>query len=101
MKAIKGLTIHKKLASYRSAFPHNDRTDVRNVTEIYNDVLEFSRPGLYSESVTRAAWELLLTRIGSGTTSQLIQALGRRPLVEVVAFLTTLTTSCMSDAERL
>jgi hypothetical protein len=43
MKAIKGLAIHKKLASYRSAFPHNDRTEVRNATEIYDDVLEFSR----------------------------------------------------------
>jgi hypothetical protein len=54
MKAIKGLIIHKKLASYRSAFPHDDRTEVKNVAEIYNDVLEFSKSVLPIIDLTQA-----------------------------------------------
>jgi hypothetical protein len=43
MKAIKSLAIHKKLASFRTLFPHDDHAEVKNVAGIYNDVLKFSR----------------------------------------------------------
>ena len=118
MKTIKSFTIHKKLASCRAIFPHDDHAEVKNVARIYDDVLKFSRsvpsvtifcqniriysrPGLYSESVTRVAWELLLMQIGNGTTAHLIEALRKQPLTEVQVFLSTLTTSCISDVERL
>jgi len=118
MKTIKSFTIHKKLASCRAIFPHDDHAEVKNVARIYDDVLKFSRsvpsvtifcqniriysrPGLYSESVTRVAWELLLMQIGSGATSNLLQALGKQPPVEVQVFLSTLMTNCMNDVERM
>ena len=120
MKTIESLIIRRKLASFRSVFPHDDDTAVENITRIYNDVLEFSRsispgtifakayahritsrPSLYSESVTKSAWKLLLLQIGNGTTSHLIRALGQWPLIEVKVFLSTLMATCMSDVEQL
>jgi hypothetical protein len=60
-----------------------------------------SRPGLFSESVSRAACKLLLTQIGNGTTSLLIQALNKKPSFEVKVILSTLMATCMSDIEEL
>jgi hypothetical protein len=44
MKAWKNISIHRKLASFRSAFPHYDHSNVRDIERICSDVLEFSRP---------------------------------------------------------
>lgn len=43
-------------------------------------------PGLYYESVRRT-WKLLLSQIGNGATSPLMQALARRSPVEEKIFL--------------
>jgi hypothetical protein len=43
MKTIESLIIRRKLATFRSVFPHDDDTTVQNITGIYNDVLEFSK----------------------------------------------------------
>jgi hypothetical protein len=43
MKAIESLTIRRKLASFSSVFPHGDDAAVKNLSRIYNDVLEFLR----------------------------------------------------------
>ena len=120
MKAFENLIVRRKLASFRSVFPHDDPTKIKNIEGIYDDILEFSRlvsrrtlfveactdrasyrPGLYSESVTRAAWKLLLLQIGSGPTSSLVQALAKRPPVEARVFLSTLMTKCMSNVDEL
>jgi len=101
MKTFENMAIRRKLASFRSVFPHDDNTTVKNLGGIYDDVLEFSRPGQYSESVTRAAWKLLLLQIGQGTMSPLLQAISKRPPVEMKSFLSALMTTCMSDVEEL
>jgi hypothetical protein len=118
MKAIERLIFRRKLASLRSAFPHDDDTTVLNIANIYMDIMEFSRsiiiyfstrnayrnssrPGLYPESVARDAWKLLLLQIGSGATSHLIQALGKLRTVDVHTFLSTLVITCLNDVENL
>jgi len=67
MKAIERLILRRKLASLRSAFPHDNDSTELNIANIYIDVMEFSRsiiiyfstrnayrnssrPGLYPES---------------------------------------------------
>ncbi|KIM86149.1 hypothetical protein PILCRDRAFT_335112 [Piloderma croceum F 1598] len=101
MKAFKNLIIRRKLASFRPVFPHDDSTNVDNIESIYDDILEFTRPGLYPESATRAAWKLLLLQIGHGPTSLLMQALAKRPPVEVAFFFSTLMSTCMNDVDEL
>jgi hypothetical protein len=119
VKAFENIMIRRKLASFHSVFPHDGPTAVENIENIYDDILEFSRPvsgrtlfeawtyqvsyrrGLYSKSVRRAAWKLLLLQIGNGTTAPLVQALARRPLVEGKEFLSTLMTTCMSHVDEL
>ena len=120
MKTFESLVIRKKLASFRSVFPHGDNPAVKNIAGVYVDVLNFSklisttaisvnpcthqptsRLGLYSESVTKMAWKLILLQIGNGTTSYLTQALSKRPPDDARIFLSTLMTTCVSDAEQL
>jgi len=120
MKAFENIIVRRKLASFRSVFPHDDPSEVKNIDGIYDDILEFSRsvsggtlfveaytyrvsyrPDLYSKSVTRAAWKLLLLQIGNGPTSPLVQALAKRPPVEAGIFLSTLLTTCMDDVDEL
>jgi len=120
MKAFKNLVIRRKLDSFRSVFPHDDTSKVNNIESIYDDILEFTRPvsermtfvkacayqvfqrpGIYSESTTRAACKLLLLQIGHGPTSLLMKALAKRPQVEVAFFFSTLMTTCMNDIDEL
>jgi hypothetical protein len=86
------LRIRRKLASFGSVFPYDDSTD-ENIEGICDKMLEFARPvangldsvyktywtssrsGMHTQSVTRAAWKLLLLQIGSGATSLLMQAI--------------------------
>jgi hypothetical protein len=118
LKVFGGITVRRKLSSLRSVFPHTNDTAIKDIAGIYNDVLALSRlgcismsigllfidnsfrPGVYSESVTRAASKLLLEQIGSDQTDHLTQALTRRPLVEVQHFLCTLMTTCMNEVEQ-
>jgi hypothetical protein len=44
---------------------------------------------------------MILMQIGNGATSALLQAVGKRPLIEVKAFIATLIKICMSDVEEL
>ena len=52
MKTFQKLVISRKLASFRSVFPHDDDTTVENLGEIYDDVLDFSR--LVGEGVSQS-----------------------------------------------
>jgi hypothetical protein len=119
MKAFENINIRRKLASFRTVFPHDDHYTDKNIEGIYDDVLGFARPvttglnfvhkaywpsfrpGKYTESVTRAACKLLLLQIGSGATSLLMQALNKKPSGDVKVVLSTLMASCMSDVEEL
>jgi hypothetical protein len=42
-KTFQSLSVRSKLASLRSVFPHDDQTEVKNMAEIYREVLEYSR----------------------------------------------------------
>jgi hypothetical protein len=43
VKTFESINIRRKLAALGTVFPHDDKTAVKNIMEIYNDVLEFSR----------------------------------------------------------
>lgn len=51
-----------------------------NIPDMYHDVLEFLRPGLFHDSVRRSAMDSLLTQIRN--------------------FIYVITTTCMNDVER-
>ena len=50
MKILENIAIRRKLASFRSVFPHDDNTTDKVLGGIYDDVLEFSRPVRRSQS---------------------------------------------------
>lgn len=43
MKTLGSIYVRRKLAYFHSVFPHDDKTTVKNITDIYDDVLEYSR----------------------------------------------------------
>ena len=43
MKAFENIIVRRKLASFRSVFPHDDPSKVENIDGIYDNILEYSR----------------------------------------------------------
>jgi hypothetical protein len=43
MKTFENLTLRRKLASFSAVFPHDDNAVAKNITGIYDNILEFSR----------------------------------------------------------
>ncbi|KAG6902217.1 hypothetical protein C0995_003049 [Termitomyces sp. Mi166 len=53
-------------------FPHTDEQAqrIRHIDEIYDDLLEFSRPGIYSHDVNAKAMGLILAQIGADVANE-------------------------------
>jgi hypothetical protein len=123
LRGVENLAIRRKLASFRSVFPHKNDTTIENIELIYDDVLEISRlvpsylifltrlracrgivnifrPHLYSKAVGRAARQLLIVQINSRENHHLIKALDGWPQVEVRFFLSEIMSFYMGDSLR-
>ncbi|KAF9459190.1 hypothetical protein BDZ94DRAFT_1057726 [Collybia nuda] len=86
-----------RINSILPKFPHTDAqaTSIEGVQEMYDMILELSRPKLYSRCITRTALTLVLVQINCGHTRELEQALKRWNYRDCVAFLHTLVSRSM------
>ncbi|KAG6877077.1 hypothetical protein C0993_010464 [Termitomyces sp. T159_Od127] len=94
LKGFGRIIMARHWATVVHAFPHTDEQaqKMRHINEIYDDLLEFSRPGMYSHDVNSRAMGLILAQIGAGQTRFLIRALTRWHPVELYILLSgTLT----------
>ncbi|KAF9458494.1 hypothetical protein BDZ94DRAFT_1270583 [Collybia nuda] len=73
------IIIARHLATITRIFPHTDEEGarIRNIEGIYDDLLEFSRPGMYSVEIRHKALGYILGQIGMNETRCLISALSR------------------------
>ncbi|KAF7290204.1 hypothetical protein MIND_01333900 [Mycena indigotica] len=60
--------------------------------ELFNDVLELSRPGLYDDQIHLSAMRIILAQIGSYQTKHLIHCLSGWLLDDLMQFLTNITS---------
>ncbi|KAG6840097.1 hypothetical protein C0991_008995 [Blastosporella zonata] len=90
LKGFGRLVMARHWAVVVHAFPHRDEQEIRD--EIYQDLLEFSRPGLYSHDINRRAMALIMAQIGAGQTRHLIRALSQWHTVELHILLSGILT---------
>ncbi|RDB19867.1 hypothetical protein Hypma_013011 [Hypsizygus marmoreus] len=85
LRGLGRIVMAKHLATVTHSFPHTDEqaSSIRNIDAIYDDLLEFSRPGMYSAETSDKALGIILSQIGMGQTRFLIKALSRWHSVEV------------------
>ena len=118
LRGIDNLVIRRKLTSLRSVFPHG--AQVKNIEQVYDDILELSRyildslsylmcsrptyrlsrPRLYTKTIGQAAMRLLMAQIGSRNTYHLINGLDQWPEVEVRLFLSQVMSTYLLDVKR-
>ncbi|KAF8076851.1 hypothetical protein FPV67DRAFT_1472873 [Lyophyllum atratum] len=84
LRGLGRIVMARHLAAVSHNFPHTDEeaARIRNIDDVYNDLLEFSRPGMYSDEINGRALAFILGQIGTGQTRQLISALSRWHPVE-------------------
>ncbi|KAJ7058721.1 hypothetical protein C8F01DRAFT_1255138 [Mycena amicta] len=98
IRGIDHFVIQRQLAVISSRFPLTDAAPTTTTTvnlkerdaevrEMYLDLLEFSRPGLYREEVNKKALRLLLVQIALGETLHLIRGLAQWDKLELRLFL--------------
>ncbi|KAG6844009.1 hypothetical protein H0H87_010732 [Tephrocybe sp. NHM501043] len=94
LKGFERLVMARHWAAVTHAFPHTDQQahGIRHIDEVYWDLLEFSRPGMYSHNVNRRAMALIMAQIGAGETRHLIKALTRWHAVELHILLSGILT---------
>ncbi|KAF5381698.1 hypothetical protein D9615_005609 [Tricholomella constricta] len=74
---IDNMLIRRRMSVYRNIFPHGRRVDETedDGREMYSEILEFTRPGVYPAAVRKEALELLMIQINIRETHQLMRAL--------------------------
>lgn len=79
------IVMNRHLTTVIHSFPHTDAeaSNIQNIQEIYDDLLEFSRPGMYSADTGERAIGIILRQIGMGHTRQLVRAIARWHLAEL------------------
>lgn len=101
LRGLDRIVMAKHLATVIHSFPHTDKeaSNVQNIQEIYDDLLEFSRyifplfsaqslsiqhrPGMYTTGICDKALGFILRQIGTGHTHHLIEAIARWHSVEL------------------
>ncbi|KAF5384492.1 hypothetical protein D9757_006435 [Collybiopsis confluens] len=80
--------ISRRLSSISAHFLHHRSiTKVPGLSEMYQDLLELSRPGLYHDSYRIRSLKILVTQIASRRTRELVEALSAWSKVEVYLLL--------------
>ncbi|KAG6836025.1 hypothetical protein H0H93_012170 [Arthromyces matolae] len=94
LKGFELLVMARHWAAITHAFPHTDDQALRTrrIDDLYDDLLEFSRPGMYSHDVNDRALGLILAQIGAGQTQYLVKALSRWYSVELHILLSSILT---------
>lgn len=118
LRGVENIVVRRKLAFFRSAFPHDNETMTEDIVQIYENVLELTRsdaivsscreylftrprrPGLYSKGVRQIALQLLLPQIDSRNTCHLIQALEKWPEIEIRLFLSQVMSTYMYEVGK-
>ncbi|KAL0581068.1 Rho GTPase activating protein [Marasmius crinis-equi] len=75
------IVILRRLLVIRKRFPHRDEDDVP--LQMYENLLELSRPGLYSKKLRKQALKLVMMQIATRQTGYLLRSLIRWPLKEI------------------
>ncbi|KAF9463090.1 hypothetical protein BDZ94DRAFT_1260035 [Collybia nuda] len=87
------IIIRSRLQVIASKLPCEDTAYVAGIEEIYDDVLELSRRGLYSDTIRTKAMAIILSQIRTRHTQRLIKCLIKWPSVELQIFLSYLTAT--------
>ncbi|KAF9466981.1 hypothetical protein BDZ94DRAFT_95506 [Collybia nuda] len=84
--------IRRRLNTIASNFPHRNTCHIQGIDQMYRDILELSRRGLYHDTIRTRALTIILVQVGSRQTQQLIKCLLHWPPIEIKIFITELTT---------
>ncbi|KII83342.1 hypothetical protein PLICRDRAFT_180429 [Plicaturopsis crispa FD-325 SS-3] len=90
LRGIANVIIRRRLASIASVFPHEDDEPPEGVDSMYDDLLDFARPGFYSQSIRKSAMQLLLVQIGRCATAHMIPRILDLPSVDIHVLLSEL-----------
>ncbi|KAK7442725.1 hypothetical protein VKT23_015972 [Stygiomarasmius scandens] len=85
LKGVERMIIYRKLYAISS----QSRNETRS-PEMYNDILELSRPGMYSDTIHLEATRFLVRQIACGRTKRLVDALKNWHPIEVRLLLSEL-----------
>ncbi|KAG5721040.1 hypothetical protein E4T56_gene1006, partial [Termitomyces sp. T112] len=74
---VDNIMIKRRMATYRTMFPHGRHVDLTedDGREMYSEILEFTRPGVYPPSICEDALKLLMIQISIRETHQLMRGL--------------------------
>ncbi|KAF8066981.1 hypothetical protein FPV67DRAFT_1222321 [Lyophyllum atratum] len=74
---IDNILIRRRMSMYRNIFPHGRHVDETEDDggEMYSELLEFTRPGVYPAAVRKEALELVMIQINIRETHQLMRGL--------------------------
>ncbi|KIK61126.1 hypothetical protein GYMLUDRAFT_243799 [Collybiopsis luxurians FD-317 M1] len=92
LKGVENVVISRRLSSISSHFPHKRLANIPELNEMYRDLLELSRPGLYLDSYRIHSLQLLMAQISFRHTAELVKALSTWPLIELRLLLSDLTS---------
>ncbi|KAF5384471.1 hypothetical protein D9757_006436 [Collybiopsis confluens] len=83
LKGYEFVIISRRLSFISSKFPHTRSERIPGLTNMYRDILELSRPGLYPDSYRLQALQILMAQIASRQTARLVEALETWPTIEL------------------
>ncbi|ESK86513.1 hypothetical protein Moror_9833 [Moniliophthora roreri MCA 2997] len=83
LKGVDRIIIYRRLSAISSRFPHKNSAEIRGIQQAYYDLLELSRPIIYSKSIRDQALGMLLGQIGSRQSRYLLHSLLTWPEVEI------------------
>ncbi|KAF9260834.1 hypothetical protein L218DRAFT_962170 [Marasmius fiardii PR-910] len=83
LKGVEQVAIYRRLSAIYSHFPHLDSSFVNGIEQMYLDLLELSRPKMYSNGIRIQALGMILAQIGSRNIKHLLNALTRFPVIEI------------------
>uniref|UniRef100_A0A0W0F430 Uncharacterized protein n=1 Tax=Moniliophthora roreri TaxID=221103 RepID=A0A0W0F430_MONRR len=83
LKGVEQVIIYRRLSTISNYFPHGNTTEVRGMRQMYTDLLELSRPTIYSKAIRDQALRMLLSQIGARQTRYLLHSVSLWPQVEL------------------
>ncbi|KAF9075567.1 hypothetical protein BDP27DRAFT_1443457 [Rhodocollybia butyracea] len=92
LKGIEQVIIFRRLSTIAARFPHHAGAKFPGLTEMYMDLLELSRPELYSEFIRIRALQMLVAQIGSRSGKKLVEVLSNWPVVELCLIVRDVTS---------
>ncbi|KAG7097548.1 hypothetical protein E1B28_004886 [Marasmius oreades] len=87
LKGVEQVAIYRRLSTISFYFPHRDSTYVNGIEQMYLDLLELSRPEMYSNGIHFQASGMVMAQIGSRNIKYLLDALNHFPVIEIGHFV--------------